>query len=189
MKKRQQIKSLQGAACPTGMVSQGQKLQINLFVLAAASSCSTLLVRKENVQDEGRQMIISLQKSLLGVAYGRSNLERVRIVLCRKHHWKGKEIQTKGINTEQELCQGAKNFPWQAKELMASSCFLDRKERCQNLQQEKSLTEHSYQNIADNRDHLKILYSSWLQKNKFCYQKILYSCYNLHYWHSAAFIF
>jgi len=39
-----------GPPCPTGTVSQGQKLQRNksLLVLAAASSSSTALVWKEN---------------------------------------------------------------------------------------------------------------------------------------------
>lgn len=50
VRKRLQIEWLQGALCLAGVVSQGQKLPRNksLFVLAAASSCSTPLVGNEN---------------------------------------------------------------------------------------------------------------------------------------------
>lgn len=77
-------------------------------------------------------------------------LERVRILVCRKDHWKGKEIQSKGINTEQSLCQGAKSSLDKQRNWWLSSCFLDREERCQKLPLEKSPTQSGYQNTAGN---------------------------------------
>lgn len=57
-------------------------------------------------------------------------VERVRIPVCRKHNWKGKEIQTKVINAEQALWQGANRFPFDKQwNWWLSSSFLDRKKK------------------------------------------------------------
>lgn len=204
-KKRLQIKWPQGALRPTGMVSHGQKLQRNksLLVLAAASSCSTPLVGKENVPGGGRQMIIQLQKSLLGVAYDRSN---------HGSPWEGENpgVQKRPLKRKRNPIKGnkyravtlprSKKFPWQAKALMAAELFPRQgRKKSETATGEIShpiwLSKHSWQlqgkRSLNNRDHLKVLYFSWLEKNKFYYEETLClaTATSLYYWHSAALIF
>lgn len=150
MKKKLQIKWLDGALCPTGMVSQGQRNK-SLLVLAAASSCSTPLVRKEKVRGGGRQMIIRLPKSLLGVAYDRSNHGfpweddnlRVQKTSLKRNPKKGNKYRASTLpRSKKKKKKNPLSRLWR--------CFLDREERCQNLLLEKSPTQSGYQNTAGN---------------------------------------
>lgn len=77
------------------------------------------------------------------------SVERMRILVCRKHNWKCKQIQTKVINAEQALWQGANRFPFDRQcNWWLSRSFFNRKKLCQNLLLEKSPTQSDYQNTA-----------------------------------------